>query len=80
MYHICSQVGSIILRAKGLLCCCVALAALQVLAKALKKATGSGISGASAAVVQVVTLMWLRTVMNLSVQVCVCTAQAMTRN
>ena len=43
---------------------CVVGAVLQVLTKALKKATGSGISGASAAVVQVVTLMWLRTVMN----------------
>ena len=37
---------------------------MDTLKKALKRAIGGGISGASAMAIQVLTLMWLRTVMN----------------
>ena len=41
-----------------------ALTAGEVFAKALKRAVGGGSAGAAAAVLQVLTLMWLRTAMN----------------
>lgn len=39
-----------------------------VVAKAGSRALGGGVSGAAAAVVQVLSLMWLRTTMNFQVR------------
>ena len=48
----------------GILAAPGAIISSPIMAKAAKKAIGGGLSGALAGVIQVLTLMWLRTTMN----------------
>jgi hypothetical protein len=40
------------------------LSSQEILQKALRRAVGGGVSGAAASIIQVFSLMWLRTIMN----------------